>query len=74
MATKLGIRSMEMGPREDAEDAFEGQQIPTTPFIEKLHMHVQDYVDQEDFYVSPLKHADVSSSMNYLYANYIAIS
>ena len=59
MATKLGIHSIEMGPKEVGEGAFEGQQAPATTLIGKLHMHVQRYVDHEDFYISPLKHAGV---------------
>ena len=58
MAVKLGIHSMEMGPKENVEGAFEDQQVLVTPLIGKLCMHVE-YVNHEGFYVSPLKHADV---------------
>ena len=30
-----------------------------TPLIGKLHLHMQGYVDKEDFYISSLKHEDV---------------
>ena len=59
MATKLDIHSLEMGPKEETEGAFEGQQVPVTPLIRKLRVQVQGYVDNEDFNVSPLNHADV---------------
>ncbi|MCO5551582.1 hypothetical protein L7F22_005087 [Adiantum nelumboides] len=59
LTSKLGIHSLEMGPKEDADGAFEGQEVPITPLIGKLRIHVQGYSDQEDFYVSPLKHVDV---------------
>ena len=39
--------------------AFKGQQVPVTPLIGKLCLHVQGYVDQEEFYVSPLSSEDV---------------
>ena len=48
-----------MGPKEETEGAFEGQQVLATPLIEKLWVHVQGYVDSEDFYVLPLRHANV---------------
>ena len=59
MAAKLDIHSIEMGPKEEAEGAFEGQQVLVTPLIGKLQVQVQDYVDSEDFYVLPLNHANV---------------
>ncbi|MCO5556373.1 hypothetical protein L7F22_009921 [Adiantum nelumboides] len=30
-----------------------------TPLIGKLRLHIQGYVDKEDFFISPLKHEDV---------------
>ena len=48
-----------MGPALDAMGAFKGQQVPVTPLIGKLRLHVQGYVDQEEFYVSPLSAEDV---------------
>ena len=59
LAQKLGIKVHEMGPLLDATGAFEGPKVAITPLIDKLHIHVQGYVDQEDFYVSPLVHQDV---------------
>ena len=59
MAAKLDIHSLEMGPKEEAEGAFERQQVPVIPMIGKLRVQVQGYVDSEDFYVSPLNHVNV---------------
>ena len=59
LAQKLGIKTEELGPPLDAFGAFKGQQVPVTPLIGKLRLHVQEYVDQEEFYVSPLLHEDV---------------
>ena len=56
---KLGIQTEEMGPALEARGAFKGQEVPVTPLIGKLRLHVQSYVDQEEFYVSPLLGEDV---------------
>ena len=39
--------------------AFKGQQISMTPLIRKLQVHVQAYVDQEEFLIYPLSIEDV---------------
>ena len=49
----------ELGPPLDAFRAFKGQQALVTPLIGKLRVHIQGYVDQEEFFVSPLVHQDV---------------
>ena len=41
------------------DEAFKGQEVLTTPLIRKLRIHIQVYVDKEDFFISPLKHEDV---------------
>ncbi|MCO5585699.1 hypothetical protein L7F22_039635 [Adiantum nelumboides] len=41
------------------DGAFNGQEISVTPLIGKLRLHVQGYVDKENFFISPLKHKDV---------------
>ena len=56
---KFGIKTEELGPTLEARGAFKGQQAPLTPFIGMLRIHKQDYVDQEEFYVSPLSTEDV---------------
>ncbi|MCO5573570.1 hypothetical protein L7F22_027342 [Adiantum nelumboides] len=43
----------------EASGAFKGQHVPVTPLIGKLRAHVQGYVDQEEFYISPLSTEDV---------------
>ena len=59
LAQKLGIQTEEMGMAIEAQGAFKGQQVPVTPLIGKLRVHVQGYVDQEEFYISPLATEDV---------------
>ncbi|MCO5606457.1 hypothetical protein L7F22_060645 [Adiantum nelumboides] len=48
-----------MGETHAAEGPFEGPATPVTPLIEKLRLHVQGYVDKEDFLISLLKNEDV---------------
>ena len=60
LALKLGIHEFEMGDLIQANGAFKGQEVLVTPVIRKLHLHMQGYVDKEDFYISPLKHEDVN--------------
>ncbi|MCO5589210.1 hypothetical protein L7F22_043176 [Adiantum nelumboides] len=59
LASKLGIHAHEMGETHAIEGPFEGPAIPVTPLIGKLRLHVQGYVDKEDFLISPLKNEDV---------------
>ncbi|MCO5556676.1 hypothetical protein L7F22_010227 [Adiantum nelumboides] len=59
LATKLGIQEFEMGDAMKADGAFIGQDVSVTPLIGKLRIHIQGYVDKEDFFISPLKHEDV---------------
>ena len=48
-----------MPPRSCLQQIFEGELVPVTPLIGKLRIHIQEYVDQEDFLISPLRHYDV---------------
>ncbi|MCO5560432.1 hypothetical protein L7F22_014047 [Adiantum nelumboides] len=48
-----------MGDAMKADGAFIGQDAFVTPLIGKLRLHIQGYVDKEDFFISPLKHEDV---------------
>ncbi|MCO5559386.1 hypothetical protein L7F22_012985 [Adiantum nelumboides] len=48
-----------MGDAMKADGAFIGQDVSVTPLIGKLRLHIQGYVDKEDFFISPLKHEDV---------------
>ncbi|MCO5607268.1 hypothetical protein L7F22_061461 [Adiantum nelumboides] len=59
LATKLGIQDFEMGDAIKADVAFIGRDASVTPLIGKLRLHIQGYVDKEDFFISPLKHEDV---------------
>ena len=59
LATKIGIHDFEMGKVIKIDGAFQGQEVSITPFIGKLRLHIQSYVDKEDFFISPLKNKDV---------------
>ncbi|MCO5553339.1 hypothetical protein L7F22_006860 [Adiantum nelumboides] len=60
LATKLGIQEFEMGNAMKEDGAFIGQDASVTPLIGKLRLHIQGYVDKEDFFlISSLKHEDV---------------
>ena len=59
LALKLGIHEVEMGGVILAKGAFKGKEVSITPFNKKLQLHIQGYVDKEDFYITPLKHKDV---------------
>ncbi|MCO5610913.1 hypothetical protein L7F22_065157 [Adiantum nelumboides] len=60
LATKLGVQDFEMGDAMKADGAFINQEVSAvTPLIGKLRLHIQGYVDKEDFFISPLKHEDV---------------
>ncbi|MCO5603375.1 hypothetical protein L7F22_057525 [Adiantum nelumboides] len=59
LAAKLGIQDFEMGDAMKADGAFVGQDASVTPLIGKLRLHIQGYMDKEDFFISPLKHEDV---------------
>ncbi|MCO5604733.1 hypothetical protein L7F22_058903 [Adiantum nelumboides] len=55
----LGVQDFEMGNAMKADGTFIGQDVSVTPLIGKLRLHIQGYVDKEDFFISPLKHEDV---------------
>ncbi|MCO5556645.1 hypothetical protein L7F22_010196 [Adiantum nelumboides] len=59
LAAKLSIQEFEIGDAMKADGAFIGQDASITPLIGKLRLHIQGYVDKEDFFISPLKHEDV---------------
>ncbi|MCO5614642.1 hypothetical protein L7F22_068926 [Adiantum nelumboides] len=59
LAAKLGIQEFEMGDAMKVDGAFIGQDASVTPLIGKLRLHIQGYVDKEDFFISPLKREDV---------------
>ncbi|MCO5557114.1 hypothetical protein L7F22_010670 [Adiantum nelumboides] len=48
-----------MGDAMKADGAFIGQDVSITHLIGKLRLHIQGYVDKEEFFISPLKHEDV---------------
>ncbi|MCO5557021.1 hypothetical protein L7F22_010576 [Adiantum nelumboides] len=60
LAAKLGVQDFEMGDARKVDGAFIGQDVyVVTPLIGKLRLHIQGYVEKEDFFISPLKHEDV---------------
>ena len=73
LAQRLGIGVEEMGPPRRALGAFEGHQVLVTPLIGKLCLHIQNYSDSEDFYISPLVHQDVILGMPWLHCLYAKI-
>ena len=70
LTQKLGINGEDMGPPLQALGAFEGQQVPVTPLIGKLRLHIQNYSDSEDFFISPLVHQDVILGMPWFHRLY----
>ncbi|MCO5569085.1 hypothetical protein L7F22_022792 [Adiantum nelumboides] len=59
LAAKLGVQEFEMGETMKTDGAFIGQDVSVTPLFGKLRLHIQGYVDKEDFFISPLKNEDV---------------
>ena len=53
LATKLVKHEFEMGKVIKVDGAFQGQEVSVTPLIGKLRLHIQSYVDKEDFFISP---------------------
>ncbi|MCO5612442.1 hypothetical protein L7F22_066709 [Adiantum nelumboides] len=60
LATKLGVQDFEMGDAMKVDGAFIDQEVFVTPLIGKLRLHIQGYVDKEDFFISLVKHEDVN--------------
>ncbi|MCO5600515.1 hypothetical protein L7F22_054628 [Adiantum nelumboides] len=53
------IQDFEMEDAMKADAAFIGRDVSVTPLIGKLRLHIQGYVNKEDFFISPLKREDV---------------
>ncbi|MCO5609051.1 hypothetical protein L7F22_063272 [Adiantum nelumboides] len=54
-----GVQDFEMGDAMKANGTIINQEVSFTPLIGKLRLHIQGYMDKEDFFISPLKHEDV---------------
>ena len=54
LASKLGHKPDEMGFTAEAGLACPGHTESVTPIIGKLRLHIQSYVDAEEFYIMPL--------------------
>ena len=70
LAMRMGISTEELGPALEAHGAFKGQEVPVTPLADKLRLHVQDYMDNKEFFASPLVHKDVILSTPWFHKNY----
>ncbi|MCO5596645.1 hypothetical protein L7F22_050713 [Adiantum nelumboides] len=55
LASKLGIRAEEMGMTREAGLGCPGHSEPVTPILGKLRLHIQSYVDAEEFHIMPLQ-------------------
>ena len=49
----------ELSPILNASGPFTGLEVPVTPLIGNIRLHVQEYTDNEEFIVSPLGNKDV---------------
>ena len=67
LAASLGIRADEMGYTAEAGLACPGHSESVTPILGKLRLHIQSYVDAEEFYIMPLEGCDVLLGMPWLY-------
>ena len=52
-----------MGSLHETGLAAPGHSVPVTPIIGKLRLHIQSYVDSEDFYITSLEGSDVLLGM-----------
>ncbi|MCO5614684.1 hypothetical protein L7F22_068968 [Adiantum nelumboides] len=67
LASRLEIRSEEMGYTAEAGLACPGHTEAVTPIIGKLCLHIQSYVDAEEFYIMPLEGCDVLLGIPWLF-------
>ena len=67
LASKLGIRAEEMGLTGEAGLACPGHTEPVTPILGKLRLHIQSYVDAEEFHIMPLEGCDVLLGIPWCY-------
>ncbi|MCO5588940.1 hypothetical protein L7F22_042902 [Adiantum nelumboides] len=67
LASRLRIRSEEMGYTAEASLACPDHTEAMTPIIGKLRLHIQSYVDTEEFYIMPLDGCDVLLGIPWLF-------
>ena len=70
LAQRLGIKIKEMGPPLNDMGVFEGQEALITLFFEKLHHFLQNYLNSQDFHVSPMTNQDVIPSTPWFHKMY----
>ncbi|MCO5581206.1 hypothetical protein L7F22_035084 [Adiantum nelumboides] len=69
LASKLGIRTEEMGMTGEVGLACPGHSEAVTPILGKLRLHIQSYVDAEQFHIMPLQDCDVLLSIPWMDGN-----
>ena len=74
LAIRLGIKVEELGRALDANQMFHGDPVPVTPLIGMLRLHVHNYVDQENFFVSLLKRHDVVLGIPWFHRHSVQLS
>ncbi|MCO5610356.1 hypothetical protein L7F22_064592 [Adiantum nelumboides] len=67
LASKLGICTEEMGMTREAGLACLGHSEAVTPILGKLRLHIQSYVDAEEFHIMPLQDCDVLLGIPWCY-------
>ncbi|MCO5597457.1 hypothetical protein L7F22_051535 [Adiantum nelumboides] len=67
LASKLGIRAEEMGMTGEAGLACPGHSEAVTPILGKPRLHIQSYLDAEEFHIMPLQDCDVLLGIPWCY-------
>ncbi|MCO5563146.1 hypothetical protein L7F22_016783 [Adiantum nelumboides] len=67
LASKLGIRAEEMGMTGEAGLACPGHSEAVTPILGKLRLHIQSFIDAEEFHIMPLHDCDVLLGIPWCY-------
>ncbi|MCO5602145.1 hypothetical protein L7F22_056273 [Adiantum nelumboides] len=67
LASKLGIHVEEMGMIGEAGLACPGHSEAVTPILGKLRLHIQNYVDAEEFHIMPLQDCHVLLGIPWCY-------
>ncbi|MCO5566283.1 hypothetical protein L7F22_019959 [Adiantum nelumboides] len=67
LASKLGIRVEEMSMMGEAGLACPSHSEPVTPILGKLRLHIQSYVDEEEFHIMLLQDCDVLLGIPWCY-------
>ncbi|MCO5591325.1 hypothetical protein L7F22_045307 [Adiantum nelumboides] len=71
LASKSGIRGEEMRMTGEAGLACLDHSEAVTPILGKLRLHIQSYVDAEEFHIMPLQDCDVLLGIPWCYRRFI---